>query len=60
MQKVLTVIFKDVEEVSEVSLRSIPENKGHVVLITDNGKVAIKISELEQALAEIVSFNCGV
>jgi len=57
MQKVLTVIFKDVEELTEVSLRSIPEQKEHVVLSTDSGRIAVKISELELAIKEIKEFN---
>lgn len=56
MVKLLTVIFKDVEQLSDISLKTVPDAKDTMVLLVEGATVVLKISELEEAIAEIKRF----
>jgi len=57
MKKILTVIFKDVEDLSDVSLRSVSDAKDSIVVIVEGGTpVVVKIAALEEAIAAIKEF----
>lgn len=57
MQKMLTVMFKDVDSVGDISLKSVPDNKENLVITVEGTTICVKVSELEQAITEIKEFN---
>ena len=57
MDKILTVIFRDIEGESDVKLRSIPGNKENLVLeLPGSAPTVVSISELELAIGTVKEF----
>lgn len=57
MKKMLTCTFMDIENASDVTTRSVADNKENMVLMLEGVAVVVSISNLKEAIKEIEDFN---